>query len=238
MQLIKFVIKFLFILTVNAKTIYFKIKKKKLIRLIISGEPKESICSSIDSTCNGLIVDNLQEKNKTYPFCTACKFILTFIISQLDEDYTQKKIEKVLVKVCSKIPTFKEACMNLLRNFTSLLIQYLEQKLPPNTICKKLRLCNPIFESLELIISEERLANDKTDCEICTFVVDETQKKVHEVPVFEVKNLALNTCNSLTQTDKTKCKLFVKSLDTMTLNYIHNNYGSDFICGNNLLNVC
>jgi len=99
------------------------------------------------------------------PTCAFCQFAVKFIEGYLEENATEAQIIKALDVVCQLGPsTFTQDCMKFVAQEVPVIILYLENKQPPNTICSEIQLCSSRLHK------QARFSGQST-CQVCTALV-------------------------------------------------------------------
>lgn len=75
-------------------------------------------------------------------YCVVCDTIISYVEKWIAEDKTDQEIEAMLEDVCALLPAdYETVCDSEIKNYTPLIIEYIEQELPPDTICALVGLC-------------------------------------------------------------------------------------------------
>ena len=77
--------------------------------------------------------------------CDICDLAVTAAENYLESNHTQTQIQQVLDNICAKTP-FSGECTALVNQYLPQIINLLEQKEPPQTICEQLKFCSNNIE--------------------------------------------------------------------------------------------
>merc|ERR1712183_882082 len=150
---------------------FIKMYAPQIIEYLLGELTPKSVCKEIGQ-CSA------QKYMKSKPVtddetCEICKLVATELDQVFDEDSTQKEIEEALENVCNILPSsIKSECDDFIEEYTPQIIQLLEEKLQPESLCKQIGLCTSEKKS--------KPVSDDENCEICKLVAEELDKLLDE----------------------------------------------------------
>lgn len=99
--------------------------------------------------------------------CTACKYVLSFINTLLENNATEQEIEKALENVCKILPSkSKESCEKLVQTYGPILPQLIAELDDPNVVCALLGFCSKSVETPKVQNIES------LPCSLCQYLVN------------------------------------------------------------------
>jgi len=126
-------------------------KGPELIQWIIEKENPQLLCQQL-TLCPpsvgakaaidlAMLSQGFELPKQQAQFCTVCQFVVSTVEGYVNNNATVNKIEAGLSKVCAKLPTtYSAMCMSLV-NQVPQIVEWLQEKEQPLTVCQQLKLC-------------------------------------------------------------------------------------------------
>jgi saposin len=169
--------------------------------------------------------------------CEGCKYVVTYLDTYLEKNATEQEVEALLDKVCAILPeSAKQECIDLVKQYGSLIVEMLKQGAQPDTVCTALGLCTETQKIAAPAVSKslqvQKVGKQKTElCALCVAVVqylegvlekNATQKKIISV---------LDTvCELLPGNDKELCIQQLPMYTGYVVNLIDKELPPNLIC--------
>ncbi|ESN90683.1 hypothetical protein HELRODRAFT_166388 [Helobdella robusta] len=113
---------------------------KMLVELLLKGLSSEDVCQSINLCLQNDVAPNIPSPANGK--CEVCEIALQYIDSLLDQNATIARVETIVKRVCTLMPSSMRAeCSQIVDEFGGLIIHYVANHLNPHQICKALNLC-------------------------------------------------------------------------------------------------
>lgn len=124
-------------------------------------------CQIEDNAISALPIVSEEVKNDEE--CLLCKFVVSEAEKLLTSNHTEQEIEKLLDKVCEKLPSkYGKECHVLVDTYLPTLLQLLIEKESADVICGQFGLC-----------ASKKYSGD-VKCELCSYVFGELEKLLAE----------------------------------------------------------
>jgi saposin len=178
-----------------------------IIKYLVKYETPERFCGFIKLCAK---VDESYSIDKTAT-CEVCKFIISELEKLLKENRTEEAIIKALDKVCIKMsPVIKQICIEFVKQYTPIIIDYLVKKGDPKKLCHYLGMCSTVA------VFEKQF-----ECVMCEAFI-EMLEKIIEAPYTEekIKEAVLKVCPMLPELVRPSCDYIVKNYLPQIIDYI------------------
>jgi saposin len=156
----------------------------EIIQLLINEEPPSVVCAQIDLCSSSLKPVVIQEEKAPAAIdCTICQFLVGYIDQELESNYSQANIERVLDYVCDIVPSsLRSTCTAFVASYTPQLIQLLVNEASPEQVCTALNLCSSVIEVTKpegelcvicefvLATAEQYLTGNETEQQVILFI--------------------------------------------------------------------
>ncbi|EGD79486.1 hypothetical protein PTSG_10051 [Salpingoeca rosetta] len=74
--------------------------------------------------------------------CDICKTVISALQQALSDPQTEKDIVQAITSVCSGLGALKNICVDLVDDWAPDVINWLDEKLDPNAVCKDIHVCS------------------------------------------------------------------------------------------------
>eukprot|EP01132_Coremiostelium_polycephalum_P005660 gene5660-7046_t len=213
-----------------------------IINLLVNKENPDTLCTQIKlCTSNARrqnkkmikVVPQQQSEDSSSLYCSICGYVVTRIEAYVAANNTESQIVSILDTDCKvlKANTWVTACQTIVNQYTPTIINYLENKEPPKTICSQIGICPSGSGSGE----EEEIPAPKfdagLDCPICTFVVSYAQKFVaSNKSESEIIAVLQKECSVFGSKYSADCVAMVNNYIPEIITYLENNYTPAQVC--------
>jgi len=165
-----------------------------LVQLIESEAAPDVICGLLQF-CPAVSAVEIKKVHVAHTIdkCTICEQVVSIVESALANNATEQEISNVLNKLCSVLDNspLKEAgliCHDVAANIP-VLINLLEQQLPPHEVCALLKICN------STVATEGKTLSGVDSCAMCTQVISLVEFELEQgKTIDEVVILAHDLC--------------------------------------------
>ncbi|KAJ6236840.1 saposin-related [Anaeramoeba flamelloides] len=193
----------------------------QIIQFLEQEEPPAKICGLI-RLCSAE-----EEEPQGMP-CTICEAVMSFVEKWLAEGKTLGEIETLLEKVCALLPdSYQSLCDSIIEQYVPVIIQYLEQEIPPAKICGLIGLCTA---------EEEEQANP-IYCTLCEAVMSFVEKWLDEEKTLEeIEKLLENVCTLIPEYLTNICDSVIEQYIPLIIESLEQDFPPAEICG--LIGLC
>ncbi|KAJ3425619.1 hypothetical protein M0812_28064 [Anaeramoeba flamelloides] len=177
--------------------------------------------------CGLIGVCESEEEEPQGMYCTICEAVMSFVEKWLAEEKSLEEIETLLEKVCTFLPSsYESLCDSIIEQYLPVIIQYLEQEIPPAKICELIGLCSAEVEEPQDI-----------KCIACTTVVGFVEKFLAEGNTEEeIIKLLEDVCQFLPNSYKSICDSIIEQYLPAIIQYIEQELPAQKIC--ELIGLC
>lgn len=100
--------------------------------------------SLVATVCASPINEEHNEESDSVLVCDLCQFLVKEAESFLQSNKTESEIQSELDSVCQHF-SFYRTCQTMVDSYLPQVIQLLEQKETPQTVCQQIGICSPQF---------------------------------------------------------------------------------------------
>ncbi|XP_059176049.1 uncharacterized protein LOC131955787 isoform X12 [Physella acuta] len=186
-----------------------------IIQLLLSKLDPSQVCAKLkfctSSTVTRVAVENPSSEQPKSQLCDMCKLVVTYIDTYLKQNVSEAKIEEMLDKLCSFLPSaIQQECNALVTQYTPTIIQLLLSKLDPSQVCAKLKFCTnstaALKQSAELSLNQP---NGEL-CDLCKYVVTYIDTYLQQnASEAEIEALLEKVCSFLPASIQQQCDSLV-----------------------------
>ncbi|XP_059176048.1 uncharacterized protein LOC131955787 isoform X11 [Physella acuta] len=186
-----------------------------IIQLLLSKLDPSQVCAKLkfctSSTVAQVAVEKPTSEQPKSQLCDMCKLVVTYIDTYLKQNVSEAKIEEMLDKLCSFLPSaIQQECNALVTQYTPTIIQLLLSKLDPSQVCAKLNFCTnstaALKQSAELSLNQP---NGEL-CDLCKYVVTYIDTYLQQnASEAEIEALLEKVCSFLPASIQQQCDSLV-----------------------------
>ena len=162
----------------------------------------------------------VSEEVKNDEECLLCKFVVSEAEKLLTSNHTEQEIEKLLEKVCDKLPgKYSKECNVLIDTYLPTLLELLVGKESADVICGQIGMC-----------VSKRYGGD-VKCELCSYIFEELEKLLAENKTEEAIIDGLDkVCGYIPSSIKSYCDELVKDSIPFLIQLLENEQSPKTIC--------
>jgi saposin len=198
------------------------------------------LCPPSDEMNIAVIVDVAPDAVGGDIECAVCTLAMTVVEHFLAGNYSEAKIEEALQDVCSKLPSeLQSLCTSLVNQYTDPIIQFLEQKFPPATICQKIGLCS---SSMDAAISFPAVEIDvqvdgEIECDVCTLAMSLVEHLLAgNYSESKIESTLDEVCALLPSSLQSMCTSLISEYTDPIIQFLEQKYPPAEICQK--INIC
>ncbi|KAM3963621.1 prosaposin-like [Aphomia sociella] len=167
--------------------------------------------------------------------CKICKIVMKEIEEDM-KDKNEDEIKNLVHGICKNIPKLvRHKCDKFVDKYANRVINMLVNKLDPEQVCHKLKLCDVAAsdvnaDTYELSDVSTQVVNFKGACEICKIVMKEIDKDIKDKNEAEIKNLVHGACKNVPRLFRHECYKFVDKYADRVIDMLVNKIGPEYVC--------
>lgn len=213
---------------------------EKILENIQTGVEVNQICSNIMDPNGSNHPGNFNATNLSLKSaeCTFCKFLITYLDTQVQNNRTPAAIEAVLEKICNAFPaSLQPNCTSLVKKFGPVIAILLATNATPVQVCNFIKFCNNgtelISNNVKNLFSTKIAPFNIPQCSLCRFLTNYAESVIgsdSEQTAF--KNLLTEACSVLPITIRDRCNRMVQSYGSLFAEKLKQQDRNEFDCKN------
>ncbi|KAJ3427530.1 saposin-related [Anaeramoeba flamelloides] len=191
-----------------------------ILEFLEQEQPAHKVCQEIR------ICTTLKEAPKDIE-CPLCEFLMKNIEAYLEDAKTEEEIEKELNKLCKLLPSsYSGMCKTMVAEYLPVIIDKIEDNVPPQKICALIGLCSNSEELEGGIV-----------CLACSEIMKFVEDWLAEgKTIAEIEKLLENVCSLVPKTYQSICDGLIESYIPEIIKYLEQEAPPSTICG--LVGLC
>ena len=187
----------------------------------------------IDYTANGKVVTETKVEVNA-DVCMICEFVLSEIQNKLKDNSTEEEIKDMLNKLCNDFSSnyIKTHCLDFVRQYEDLIVQFLISNLSPSDVCKALHLCQAEkrepLEVTDLMIdygdaieSFDTQKIKSPQCALCKIIMVKIEQMLNgSIDEDTILKSIEKVCTFLPSAKKKDCNQFIEQYGKQMLEFL------------------
>jgi len=196
---------------------------EQIIQFIEDDEPPQTLCAQLQLCSSATVVETRKREVQQSP-CAVCEIVAQVVETYLENNATEREIQKKLDQVCNDFPApYNGECTLIVNSYLTEIIQWLQNNETPQAVCQQLSLC-PKEE-------EQKREVQQNVCAVCELIVQVAESYVEQnATEREIKQKLDQVCRDLPSPYNGECVLIVNAYLSQIIKWLENNEPPHTLC--------